>query len=121
MYQVGAIIEDLPKNSHFQFDMLLPMLDQKDSYDADWGSTNYHTYFLLKDGVAVNDLSAKMNQVFVEKFTLEVSDTSTCPGTNLLSRAICARTTLPGAENTFIQPFRRRIYASRKYCAGICI
>ncbi|MBK8776246.1 MAG: ABC transporter permease [Saprospiraceae bacterium] len=72
LYQVGAIIEDLPKNSHFQFDMLLPMLDQKDSYDADWGSTNYHTYFLLKDGVAVNDLSAKMNQVFVEKFTLEV-------------------------------------------------
>ena len=69
-YTVSAVIEDLPGNSHFQFDFFLPMAENQDSYVENWGSTNYHTYFLLKPGTRVEALSSKMNESFREKFNL---------------------------------------------------
>lgn len=67
-YRVGAVIQDYPENSHMKFDILLPMIDYQDSYIENWGSTNYHTYFLIKPGSSVERLSSKMNELFVEKF-----------------------------------------------------
>ncbi len=69
-YTVSAVMEDLPDHSHFQFDFFLPMVENQDSYIDNWGSTNYHTYFLLKPGTRVDALSSKMNETFREKFNL---------------------------------------------------
>ncbi len=48
-YQVKAVIEDVPKNSHFNFDFFFPMLN----LDYDWGQPtnhNFFTYLLLEPG-----------------------------------------------------------------------
>jgi putative ABC transport system permease protein len=48
-YTVNAIIEDIPGNTHFQFDLLFSMK----SLDYPWGQVgnmNFHTYLLLKPG-----------------------------------------------------------------------
>jgi putative ABC transport system permease protein len=49
LYKVAAVIEDMPGNSHFNFDFLFPMHNLK----YGWGnfvSSNFHTYLLLKEG-----------------------------------------------------------------------
>ena len=69
-YTVSAVLEDLPGNSHFQFDFFLPMVENQDSYLENWGNMNYHTYYLLKPGSRVTALSSKMNERFREKFNL---------------------------------------------------
>jgi putative ABC transport system permease protein len=48
-FKVTAVIRDIPKNSHFRFDMFLSM----DNADYGWGnylSNNHNTYILLKRG-----------------------------------------------------------------------
>lgn len=48
-HKITAVIEDMPSNSHFRFDFLLPMHNCR----YDWGnlvSANFHTYLLLKEG-----------------------------------------------------------------------
>ena len=50
VYKVTGIVEDIPKNSHFNFHLLFSM----DNVDYGWGSYlshNFHTYLLLKEGV----------------------------------------------------------------------
>jgi len=69
-YMVAAVVEDYPSNSHFEFDFLLPMLDLEDSKNEDWGSTNYHTYFKVRPNTSIISLTEKMNEAFVNKFTL---------------------------------------------------
>ncbi|HVO72576.1 MAG TPA: ABC transporter permease [Ignavibacteriaceae bacterium] len=57
-YKITAIIEDMPSNSHFRFDFLLPM--QNCHYE--WGnlvSSNFHTYLLLKEGVNYKEFEKK--------------------------------------------------------------
>ena len=50
--KVTGVIKDLPANSHFKFDFLMPMAtvledEQYQSEDADWGWTNFYTYAML--------------------------------------------------------------------------
>src|SRR5690606_9556330 len=48
-FQVTAVIEDIPHNSHFNFDFMLSMKNA----DYQWGqltSHNFNTYLLLKKG-----------------------------------------------------------------------
>ena len=69
-YQVAAVYADIPLNSHFQFNILLPLIDRKDVNEENWGSTNYHNYFLLRKGTDIPSLSRKMNNLFVDKFKI---------------------------------------------------
>jgi putative ABC transport system permease protein len=52
-YAVSAIMEDVPENSHFVFDMLLPMhnifLSGQYRKDDGWGTNNFVTYVQLHD------------------------------------------------------------------------
>ena len=58
-YKVTAVFEDLPVNTHFQFDVLLSMENLQDSKNPTWLSNNYPTYILLKEGASPEALSAK--------------------------------------------------------------
>jgi putative ABC transport system permease protein len=63
LYEIAAVIEDVPENSHFAFDMLLPMqaLLQTDFYRNQhqrWD--NFHTYILLSNNSGIEDLSTKI-------------------------------------------------------------
>lgn len=49
LYKVTAVIEDIPKNSHFNFDFFFSMANV--NYDfGNYLSHNFHTYVLLKEG-----------------------------------------------------------------------
>ena len=63
-YVVTAILKDVPVNSHLQFHILLNYNKyiQITNGDANtsWGWSDFYTYLLLKPGVNVNALQAKM-------------------------------------------------------------
>jgi putative ABC transport system permease protein len=54
LYTIVAIMKDVPENSHFDFDMVIPMhnIFRIDQYKRDdgWGWNNFNTYIELYDG-----------------------------------------------------------------------
>jgi len=63
IYQITAIIENVPSNSHFVFDMLLPMIDNPDALNQIWLNMNYWTYVKLSKGVDPVSLKDKTNEI----------------------------------------------------------
>ncbi|MBC7948090.1 MAG: ABC transporter permease [Chitinophagaceae bacterium] len=66
LYKVTAVIEDMPRNSHFIFDMLFSM----DNVDYGWGnylSHNFHTYIVLQRKTDPKKFAANFSQV-IEKY-----------------------------------------------------
>jgi putative ABC transport system permease protein len=60
-YKVTGVIRDLPNQSHFNFDIFLPMVQLSDSRATDeWLSNNYNTYVVLKKGADPRKLQAKL-------------------------------------------------------------
>jgi putative ABC transport system permease protein len=64
LYEISAIIQDVPGNSHFDFGILLPMqaLLQTEFYRNDhqrWD--NFHTYLLLMEGAEIESLNKKIS------------------------------------------------------------
>ncbi len=60
MYTVGAVMKRLPNNSHIRFEVLISMSSLPDSREGSWGSNNYQSYFLLKNGMKPDAVNAKM-------------------------------------------------------------
>ncbi len=48
-YTVSAVIENIPPNTHFRFDMLMPMISVPNLEQL--GGLEFFSYYLLKDGV----------------------------------------------------------------------
>ena len=67
-YQVSAVVEDMPTQTHFHFDVLLSMEDYPDAKNGIWLSNNFHTYFLLKEGASKDALEAKFPNVYEKYF-----------------------------------------------------
>lgn len=71
-YKVTGVIEDVPKNSHIRYDMLISMstaLRGNQGGQDNWGSFNNFTYVLLRPGTSVQALNKKLadvNKKFVE-------------------------------------------------------
>ncbi|MEO6819776.1 MAG: ABC transporter permease, partial [Ginsengibacter sp.] len=59
-YKVTGIIEKVPANSHFHFDMFVSMLSMDNSKSDSWMESGFFTYLLLKDGSDYKKLEAKM-------------------------------------------------------------
>jgi putative ABC transport system permease protein len=70
-YEVTAVIENVPQNSHFLFDVLLPMhnLLQNRQYQEDkgWGWNNFVSYVELHDNTKPQQVEAKLAS-FIEKY-----------------------------------------------------
>jgi putative ABC transport system permease protein len=70
-YEVTAVIDNVPQNSHFNFDFLLPThnLLKNGQYQQDdgWGWNNFVTYIELNPHVDVKAVEAKM-PAFIEKY-----------------------------------------------------
>jgi putative ABC transport system permease protein len=64
LYNVTGVIEDIPRNSHLRFDMLISMntlLKPGQNNGADnWGSFNNFTYVLLKPGTTAEAFNKKL-------------------------------------------------------------
>ncbi len=62
-YKVTAVVDDPADNTDFPFTIILSYETVRKSYEEqDWGSTssNNHNYFLLKEGVDISTLEARM-------------------------------------------------------------
>ncbi|MEO5783154.1 MAG: ABC transporter permease [Ginsengibacter sp.] len=62
LYKVTAVIEDVPRNSHIRFDMLISASSLKpNQYGQDsWGNFNNFTYVLLKPGTSAAAFEKKL-------------------------------------------------------------
>jgi putative ABC transport system permease protein len=70
LYEVSAVIEDVPANSHFKFDLLLPMraLLQTEFYRNDHARwDNFHTYLELDPSADITRLSERF-PAFIKKY-----------------------------------------------------
>jgi putative ABC transport system permease protein len=68
VYKVTAVIKDIPRNSHFNFDFIFSM----DNVDYGWGnylSHNFQTYILLKPGTDYKAFEQNFIQV-IDKYIL---------------------------------------------------
>lgn len=62
-YEVTAVIEDVPSNSHFTFDFLTSIysIEGLDDETIQWNNPNYTTFLLLKEGTSTADLARKID------------------------------------------------------------
>jgi putative ABC transport system permease protein len=66
LYKVTGVIEDVPKNAHIRYDMLISMSSLRNNGGgevANWGSFDYYTYVLLKPGARPEGVLQKLAQV----------------------------------------------------------
>jgi putative ABC transport system permease protein len=59
-YQVTGVIEDLPSNSHFHFDMFGSMTGWEPANSDSWMYGNFYTYLLLKPGTDYKKMEARL-------------------------------------------------------------
>ncbi|WP_346316171.1 ABC transporter permease [Chitinophaga sp. YIM B06452] len=66
--KVTAVLEDLPENSHLQFNILIPLsIIEKDFGLKEWGWPEFYNYVLLKPGADPAKVSARF-PAFVQKY-----------------------------------------------------
>ena len=65
--KVTGVIDKVPVNSHFHFDLFASMSGLPESREANWMSSNFYTYLVLADGDDYQKLEAKLPAV-VEKY-----------------------------------------------------
>ncbi len=74
LVQVTGVLKNVPKNSHIQFNALLPFsfIRDREGNPADFSRANYfcewYAYLLLRDGTDIGDLENKMLAVVEEKW-----------------------------------------------------
>lgn len=63
---VSGVIEDIPSNSHLQFDFLIPfdnLLQWSGPGVNSWTNVSFYTYLMLQEGASVQDVNTKMMQL----------------------------------------------------------
>nr|NQU94154.1 ABC transporter permease [Bacteroidota bacterium] len=65
-YLVTGVMQNPPENAHFHFDMLGSLNSLRNSMNNNWVSHNYYTYIVVKDGVSINQLEEKLQDMVVK-------------------------------------------------------
>ncbi len=65
-YTVTGVVQDIPSNSHFNFDMLCSLSTLPFSRGTNWINHMYYTYIVLKEGSEKSALEAKFPQVILK-------------------------------------------------------
>ena len=68
IYQVTGIVDDLPKNSHIQFDLLASFSSLPEANTMAWNRSAYHTYLLLRNSSQINLLQEDIDREVSEYF-----------------------------------------------------
>jgi putative ABC transport system permease protein len=64
-YKVTGVIEDVPKNSHIRYDMLIALSTQlRGNFQPNWGSFFIYTYVLLKPNTSIAGFNKKLDAVY---------------------------------------------------------
>jgi putative ABC transport system permease protein len=62
-FKVTGVMEDIPQNSHFRFDMLISMKTVYPEPSMDWTWNNYATYVTLQEGVTQSLMEEKLVEI----------------------------------------------------------
>ena len=62
-FQVTGVVEDIPQNSHFRFDMLISMKTIYPEPNMGWTWNNYITYVTLQEGVTQDLMEEKLVEI----------------------------------------------------------
>jgi putative ABC transport system permease protein len=63
LFEVTGVMEDIPQNSHFRFDMLVSMKTIYPEPSLDWTRNNYVTYVTLREGVTLKIMEEKLVEI----------------------------------------------------------
>jgi len=66
-YQVTGVMQEVPANSHFHFDLFISMASLADAKSPSWMTSEFFTYLVLPNGYDYKQLEAKLPQA-VEKY-----------------------------------------------------
>jgi putative ABC transport system permease protein len=66
IFTVTGVIQNVPSNSHFKFDMLCSMTSLPQSRSTNWIGHSFYTYIVLKDGTTKASMEAKFPGVVVK-------------------------------------------------------
>lgn len=64
IYKVSGVLKDLPNNTQFDFEYLVPLVDNRYGNDNSWNTGNYYTYAQLKQGASIDRVNAKIKGIF---------------------------------------------------------
>ena len=67
LYKVTGVIDAIPSNAHFHFDMFGSMAGYSEAKSDSWMTSNFFTYLVLQDGYNYKNLEAKL-PTMVEKY-----------------------------------------------------
>lgn len=67
-YEVTGVMEDVPKNSHMQFDVLASFISLPEANEMGWNRSSYHTYVLLTNEDQMNQLQEDADRVTSDYF-----------------------------------------------------
>ncbi len=63
-HKVTGVMQAMPENSHFQFDILMAMSGLAEARQPSWMVSNFYTYLVLPEGYDYHQLEAKLPTVF---------------------------------------------------------
>ncbi|WP_159476211.1 ABC transporter permease [Dyadobacter sp. 3J3] len=61
--RVTGVMENMPEQSHFHADFLLPLYETKDAKVNKWGNHIFNTYVLLKSGTSPKSVEGKFEKI----------------------------------------------------------
>lgn len=65
-YKVTGVIDKMPANSHFHFDLFASMTGLEDSKKNDWMSSRYYSYVVLDEGASIGALENKLPAIIAK-------------------------------------------------------
>ncbi|MEZ5043412.1 MAG: ABC transporter permease [Saprospiraceae bacterium] len=66
-YKVTGVMEEVPQNAHFHFDLFGSMAGLEEARKPSWMTSEFHTYLVLRKGFDYKELEAKLPEV-IEKY-----------------------------------------------------
>jgi putative ABC transport system permease protein len=72
-YKIVAVLRDLPKQSHFDFDFFISLASRPENTDHNWYSYSVNTYMLLRPNADYKKLETKFPN-FIKKVALHPND-----------------------------------------------
>ena len=63
LYKVTAIIDEVPRNSHFHFEGFVSMEGHELAQSGTWMNSDFYTYLVLREGYDYKQLETKLPQV----------------------------------------------------------
>jgi len=61
-YKITGVIKDIPRQSHFNFDLFMPVCELDESRNTSWITYNFQTYLLLEHGTDFREFEKHLNR-----------------------------------------------------------